>query len=105
MIAIILVAGHVGFQVQAVRPRDGVPRVASLLRWLGPGKPGLCQILLAIQGNDVADGCRAQGKRDSAHSQERVILTIQDVLMFKPEPDPHDSVRTQAQRQNGCRLG
>ena len=104
MVAIILMAGHVGFQVQAVRPGDGMPGVAPLLGWLGPGKPRLCQVLLAIQGNDVTDGCRAQGERDSAHRQERVILTVKDVLMLKSEPDPHDGPRTQAKRQDDCRL-
>ena len=51
-VAIILVAGHVGFQMQAVGPGDGVPGVAALLGRLGPGKLRLCQVLFAIQGHE-----------------------------------------------------
>ena len=74
-----------------------MPGIAPLLGRLGPGKPGLRLVLLAIQGNDVTDRCRAQGQRDGADSQKWVVLTVKDVLMFETEPDPHDRPGAQAQ--------
>jgi hypothetical protein len=54
----MLMARDMGFQMQAIMPRDRAPGIAPLLREFRPRKPWLRQVLLAIEWNDIPHGCR-----------------------------------------------
>ena len=60
----MLMAGHIGFEMQAVGTRDGVVGISTIFGGIGPDELGLCQVLFAIKGHDVV--VRRPSPRSSA---------------------------------------
>ena len=99
LVAIALMALHVGLEVQAVRSGDKVASVAALLRRFWPCVLRLCQILFPIKRQSVSHDRLTQGHFDGADTQERIIIAIEDMLMIDPQPEVHHVTRAQADRQ------
>ena len=82
-----------------------MPGVATLFGRLGPGRLGLGEVLLAVQGHEVADRRPTQRQLDFTDRQERVVVAVEDVLVLQPEPHVHEPTGGDAQREPGRRAG
>ena len=58
--------------------------ITTVIGRLGPGVPGLREVVLSIQRNLVAENGTAQGQLDSLDSQEWIIIAIENMLVLEP---------------------
>jgi hypothetical protein len=67
---------NMSFQMEAVRWRDEMMRIPSILGWLWPCVLGVCEVVFTIEHNLVPKRAGAQVQFNELYSQKWVVFPV-----------------------------